>query len=378
MPEQLKIAFIGAGNANFGGGEGPWDHASRLEKIGDVRIVGIADLNTPLAERRLAARRSGPAGDMYADAEIFADYRRMLERAGPDAVFIALPPEAHGTAEAPKDIELTCASAGVHMFIEKPLSSAPPEEVAPVADALARAAEGGLIVSVGYMFRYSRAVEKMKEILAETPGGIRAFVARYNCAYTEIASKVWWDIRRTGGPIVEQATHFCDLARYIAGDIDLSTILAVSIPGGEAASQLTKVPAGSDGRSIEADIPDEYRIPRATAAVWRFTNGAVGSLTHGILLHRKKYLAELEVWGDGLRIALKDPYGRCRLHVRYPGSEDVETLDFADDDPYLSEAETFIRAVRTGDASAVRCTHADAVKTHQLTWAVRRAAERRT
>ncbi len=376
MTEQLRIAFIGAGNSNFGGGEGPWDHASRLEKIGNVRIVGIADLNTALAEERLTVRRSGPSGGMYADTEIFADYRKMLDKTRPDAVFIGLPPAAHGTTEPTKDIEMTCAAAGVHMFIEKPVSAAPPEEVAPVADALARAAEKGLIISVGYMFRYSLAVAKMKEIIAEVPGGARAVVARYNCAYTEIASKVWWNIRRTGGPIVEQATHFCDLARFIAGDVDLSTVLAVGITGGEA-GQLADVPTGPDGKSIEADVPEEFRVPRATAAIWRFTTGAVGSLTHGILLHREKYFTELEIWGDGLRIVLSDPYDQCRLHVRYPGGENVETLDFSDDDPYLSEAETFIQAVRTGNASAIRCTYADALKTHQLTWAIRRATQKK-
>ncbi len=376
MSKQLRIAFIGAGYVNFGGAEGPWDHASRLEKIEGLAIAAIVDLNTSLAEQRLAVRRSGPAGGIYAETEIFADYRQMLDKAKPDAVFIGLPPEAHGVAKPPKDVELVCADAGVHMFIEKPLSAAPPEEVADVADALAKAAENGLIVSVGYMFRYSRAVEKMKEIVAETPGGVRAIVARYNCAYSEINSAVWWDIRRTGGPVVEQATHVCDLARYLAGEADLSTVAAVAIAGGEPAGQLSDIPAGPDGKVIDADVPDEFRIPCATAAVWRFANGAVGSLTHGALLHHKKYLAELEVWSDGLRIVLAEPYDKCRLLVRRPHSEEIETLDFAGDDPYMTEAEVFIQAVRTGDASGIRCTYADAVKTHQLTWAIRRAAEK--
>ena len=39
---ELKIAFIGAGAVNFGGGEGPWDHASRLEQIKGLRVVGVA------------------------------------------------------------------------------------------------------------------------------------------------------------------------------------------------------------------------------------------------------------------------------------------------------------------------------------------------
>jgi len=42
----MRIGFVGAGQVNFGGGEGPWDHASRLEKLFPrypLEIVGIAD-----------------------------------------------------------------------------------------------------------------------------------------------------------------------------------------------------------------------------------------------------------------------------------------------------------------------------------------------
>jgi hypothetical protein len=58
MSTALKIAFIGAGQVNFGGGEGtpegffclsfkgPWDHATRVEQIANhlpLIIVGLAD-----------------------------------------------------------------------------------------------------------------------------------------------------------------------------------------------------------------------------------------------------------------------------------------------------------------------------------------------
>ncbi len=373
---ELKIAFIGAGNANFGGGEGPWDHAGRLETMPDLAVVGIADLNVALARRRLAARQGGARPGVWSGAKVFEDYQRMLEETRPDAVFIGLPPEAHGLAQPPKDIELTCAAAGVHMFIEKPLSAYPPEQVEPVAEALAAASGRGLVVSVGYMFRYSLAVDRMRQVLAETPGGARAVIARYDCAYSRIASKVWWDLRRTGGAIVEQATHFCDLMRCLAGEVRLETVRGVQIAAGEPAGALSDLPDGPDGRAIDADIPVEQRIPRATAAVWKFAGGALGSLTHAALLHGERYDSELEVWGDGLRMVLSDPYGACRLLVRRPGGERTETIDLGGtDDPYRTEAEAFLHAVRSGDAAGIRSPYADALATHRLTWAVRRASQ---
>ena len=373
--DDLKIAFIGAGGVNFGGAEGPWDHASRLEKIGGLSVVGVADPDTARAEKALAARRAGPGEKMYAAAKVFADFREMLARAKPRAVFIGVPPDAHATTSPPRDMELACAAAGVHIFIEKPLSCLPPEQVAPVAEALARAEEKGLIVSVGYMFRYSRAVDEMRRIIAETPGGVRAVVARYDCAYSVIAKAEWWDIRRCGGPIVEQATHFVDLSRLLGGEADLSSVVAVGIDPNSAAGALVDMPLLPDGRTGDESVPPEFRIPRATAAVWKFDSGAVGSLTHGILLHEQKYESELEVWGDGLRMVLADPYGACRLHVRRPHGEETHAQDLSDDDPYLTEDQVFIDTVRSGDASGIRSTYADAFKTYELTWAIRRAAE---
>ena len=362
MGRNVRIAFIGAGNVNFGGGEGPWDHASRLEKIGGVEVVGVADVDLARAKARLAGRRNA----IYSRARPYADYRVMLSEQKPEAVWIGVPPEAHGMAQAGKDIELCCARAGVHMFIEKPLSSARPEEVRPVADALAAS---GLVVSVGYMFRYSQAIETMRGILEQTPGGAKAFVARYNCAYSQIRKAEWWDVRKSGGPIVEQATHFVDLSRCFCGEADLGTVRAVRILGAEAAGAMLDVPRARDGRPCDAGVPPEFRGPRSTAAVWKFANGAVGSLTHSTWLHGKKYHTSLEVWGDGLCLALDDPYGRPRLSVRRPHSDDTEEMLF-DDDPYLAENVAFLEAVRRRDAAPIRSLYHDAFRTYELTWAI--------
>ena len=59
-----------------------------------------------------------------------------------------------------------------------------------------------------------------------------------------------------------------------------------------------------------------------------------------------------------------------------PGNDDTEeVLSFPDADPYLSEVQVFLTAVRSGDPSLVRSSYRDAANTYQLSWDIRRASE---
>lgn len=57
-----------------------------------------------------------------------------------------------------------------------------------------------------------------------------SIVGRYSCPYNNIAKPQWWDTQKSGGCIVEQATHFVDLMRYLSGgDIVQESIQAVAV-----------------------------------------------------------------------------------------------------------------------------------------------------
>ena len=134
------------------------------------------------------------------------------------------------------------------------------------------------------------------------------------------------------------------------------------------------VPLNDEGRRFDDEVPVGHRHACATTAVWKFSSGAVGSLVHGTLLHGRKYESELEIWADGLRLVLVDPYGDCRLLVRRPHAAETEVLHFADDDPYLAEDAAFVEALRGGDRQDIRSSYQDAFATHELAWAVTDAA----
>jgi hypothetical protein len=126
---------------------------------------------------------------------------------------------------------------------------------------------------------------------------------------------------------------------------------------------------------LDSDLPREAKIARATMAQWRFTSGALGTLVHGLLQQGKAYDTELDVWADGLRAVLQDPYSaNCRLIIRdrdFRGeSRPLEGVN----DPYFAELETFLEAIRRNRPEMVRSPYPDAARTFEATCRITEAA----
>lgn len=78
---------------------------------------------------------------------------------------IGVPPFAHGSLNEGLDLELQFIQAGIHLFVEKPISVQPPEKFRAYVEAVMREQKkNNVIVGVGYMFRYHPAVDKIKEV----------------------------------------------------------------------------------------------------------------------------------------------------------------------------------------------------------------------
>jgi len=355
------VAFIGAGGVNFGGVDpgSPWDHASRLEVLSNkiqLTVVGISDPDSVRLNKVLEERKANNI-PIWKDTQIFSDVDRMLDETKPTCVFIGVPPSAHGF------IEEACASRNIDMFIEKPLSCRPPEFVENLRNIFD--SHPSMIVSVGYMLRYHKAVDFIKALITSRNLLPVSVSARYNSAYVSIPKPAWWDTRRSGGPVVEQGTHFCDLARYFAGDVDLSSVASVFVFPSSSVGALSEIPKG-----CEEGVPMEFRINRATNAHWKFSTGAVGILQHALLMKGERYFTEFEIWCDGLVVKLVDPYSSsCYVEVSDASSVSPQVYQFPDD-PYLTEDEIFLEAVQSRDTSKIRSLYSDAVQTYKLSYVV--------
>lgn len=145
------------------------------------------------------------------------------------------------------------------IFCEKPVSTGSVAEAKLVASQLAAA---GNRVGLGYMLRYLKVVQKAMEIIQQNKLKVMSVSARYVCAYQKIRKFDWWDKEKQCGPIVEQATHFCDLCRYLGGEVLMDTVQAISLEHYEESGKL------SHQAIDESKILERSRIPRVTTAFW--------------------------------------------------------------------------------------------------------------
>lgn len=373
----LRIGFVGAGAIHFGRGDLPWAHATRLEKMGQINVLAIVDPDTNVADSILKEKLSSDqTKQFYQDCKLLTHFKDLIALK-PDAVFIGIPPVYRGSLDNGHDIELQFIKAGIHVFVEKPLSVVPPEKFDQYKDEIQRvSSENNVIVSVGYMFRYHDAIIKMKELIKEHGKKVMAFNARYYYAYSDGVNKYWYNQNLSGGPIVEQATHLCDLGRYIVGDVNLDTVHTIMLRDNDpsGAGCLSHLP--HDG---EEDIPPGQKLPRVTLSHWRFQDGAVGTLMHSIAIPGSRYEATVEVQLDGMELSLIRPYeDECILRVRDIKSGDPNKdvdYTFRGNDSYYNELSTFVKAVKSGDKSGIKSSYEDASKTYLLTWKIRRMGE---
>ena len=126
---KVEVALIGAGSMANG------VHYPSLASFEDVKIVGLCDLDGV----RLAA-----TAEKFGIGATFSDYKEMLKKTKPDAVYALMPPHVI------YDVAMDIMEAGHHLFIEKP-----PAVTTFQTMCLARMAKKKKIINaVGFQRRY--------------------------------------------------------------------------------------------------------------------------------------------------------------------------------------------------------------------------------
>ena len=187
MPDKVKVGIIGhTGRGDYGHG---FDVCWR--ELDNVDIVAVADPHD--GGRAAAQKRTGATS-------AFADYRKMMDEAGPDIVSICTRhPDQH------KAMFLAAAERGIHAYMEKPMCATPAE-----ADEMVAAAEKHNVkLALGYVTRYSPLLDVVSGLIMD---GAIGEVLEYRTRGKE-------DARRGGGEdLMVLGSHLMNLIHVLGGD----------------------------------------------------------------------------------------------------------------------------------------------------------------
>jgi predicted dehydrogenase len=322
MQSKVRIGMVGAGAVAA-------RHVRALLAMDGVEVAAVAD---PALER--AKELAAEAG-----AAAYPNHMELLEAERLDAVYICVPPFAHGAPE------LAVIDAGLPMFVEKPVAI----DQQTAAAIAGRLAGRSLITCTGYHWRWLDIFDRAAGILADRPARL------VQCSWLDkVPPPPWW-LRRdgSGGQTIEQTTHVLDTARGLAGDVvEVHAFGARAAAGGEQAAEEAALPA--------ADIHD------VSVATLRFASGAVGTVASTCLLPRL-HRAGVHVVGDGFSLELTE----TQLLVEADGRRQAWTAD-ADARPRPDR--DFVAAVRGGE-DRIRVPWPEAYRTHLLACAITRSAD---
>jgi predicted dehydrogenase len=326
----VRIGMVGAGAVAA-------RHVRTLLAMDGVRVVAVAD---PAVERarELAA---------LAGAASYANHRELLEGERLDAVYVCIPPFAHGAPE------LAVIDAGLPFFVEKPVAI----DLETATAIAARLAERPLVTCTGYHWRWLDIFERAAELLAARPARL------VQCYWLDkVPPPPWW-LRRdgSGGQTIEQTTHVLDTARGLVGEV----IEVHGFGSRSARPDGAMAPAASEREASEAALP-ATDIHDVSVASLRFAGGAVGTVASTCLLARL-HRAGVHVVADGLSLDLSE----TELVVEADGRRSVWAAD-ADARPRPDR--DFVAAVR-GGPDAIRVPWPEAYRTHLLACAITRSAE---
>ena len=189
----LKIGLIGAGIISS-------RHIKGLMELDDVSIVGVADI---VMERARDAAMSCGAQD-------FTDYKTMVDTVTMDGIIINLPHALH------EEATLYCASRGIHIFVEKPLSVS----VASCKSMIECCAENNVIMQVGHPQSYFMENIRARDyVLTHELGAL--------CMITDVRTSFYFDENRPawffnkalsgGGILMNFGAHSLDKILYLTG-----------------------------------------------------------------------------------------------------------------------------------------------------------------
>jgi len=309
----LNIGLIGTGGIS-------WVHLSYLKKQKNVNIAGLCDIKPEALNRRQS--EFGGKG--------FDHFMKLLDGVKLDAVWLCTPPEVR------EEMLVECAKRGIPVFCEKPV-----ERTLETAEKIAKQLRAKKAkVQVGYVFRSIPLVNLFRE--ASKDDKIYVAQSYYGCDMSLKRDFPEWFFNkdRSGGGLIDQATHNFDLMRYLFGEITEVT--------GCASNPRTKKKGN-------------YTIDETIGLSFLFKSGMLGTHTHTWVGDTWRNIFIF----SGEKRHYRMNMGTLKLTV-YEGFNKTTKVKTSGGSMYEHENEIFLEMVRTGDWSKNPCDYDDGLKTLKL------------
>jgi myo-inositol 2-dehydrogenase/D-chiro-inositol 1-dehydrogenase len=287
-------------------------HARAYRELSGVRVAAVVDPVRPKAARLAAECGAVALGSL----------EELLDLAV-DVVDVCTPPDRHAEAA------VRALEAGAHVVCEKPLARTL-EDGRRIVAAAARAT--GLLM-VGHVSRFEPDHRRAKELVdAGRIGRLRMVTHSTTSALPSWSEGGWAaDPARSGGPVLDQAVHSFDFARWVVGAPALRVhCVAADTTAGPATYTLSTV---------------------------RYADGSLALVEAG-WAHPESRGFKLAAELVGTVGRLSWSYDRMMAGVLHPAAGPVEWFDALGERGFTAELAAFVDAVRAGGPSPVPAAEA--------------------
>ena len=305
----VRLGFIGLGHIPT---RAHLPALAPLVEDGEVTLQAFCDINEQTAKTQATT---------FGAQATYTDHHEMLDKEDLDAIYLCIPPTLH------TDEILIAADKGFSIFVEKPQTL----DMAQAVRFETAIQESGVVSQVGFMSRYYPSAE---EVCRRLQGRIlrHALVQRL---YSGSPIRYWTSrFELCGGSFVENTIHTVDLLRYFLGDIQAVSAFYVDRKPGEG--------------------PEPMNMPHVYNVNYRFTSGITANVSVS------RVLTNVSVSRGQVMLVSDDSL------IEWSGQAVVENGETVweateSDNAFALQAQAFIKAVRTGDASAMRSSYATSI-----------------
>ncbi|MCB9519673.1 MAG: Gfo/Idh/MocA family oxidoreductase [Myxococcales bacterium] len=287
--------------------------ASIVDRVGPA-LAGAADSTVSAVASRTLERAAAKAAALGATTALDS-YAALLDPDLVDAVYISLPNALHA------EWTLRAVAAGLHVLVEKPMTTCARDTAE-----IGRAARSrGVRVVEAFMYRAHPQWDALRSaVLAGTIGDVVSIDGAFTFELDDPDSIVA-SAALGGGALLDVGCYPVDAAIWLRGRAPLSAVAVASFRGG---------------------------VDRTLAGVLQWDDGVAARVFTSIDAAEEH---AFRVHGTLGVLCLESPWtcaGPGVLKLRRPGVPEQVTV-IAGGDPYVAQAERFVRHVRDGHAPTI-------------------------